>query len=954
MNLSLFKFLKRIFRKDKYPYFIIFLFSLISIVWLHGGTIFFWDSQLPFFPYYELTNFTLTWAPYNLGGISLHPDTEVTYFMLYTIFYFIAFKSLFLAQQLIMIVIFMISGFSSYILLNFIFSNFNKNNKQNIFALVGSLFYMFNYFNDILFYQIHPYWISYSLLPLALYIMLKGISKANSRMELIKYSLLFSFLLELILSFTISWEPIIVYIIFIVIAYSIIFRNRLTQNISLHLFYFFLMIMLFSFLLNFWWLAEFMHLVTVDATSTNSTGILNGVMHSFSTTGYRLKFWSVIALYPLLYPVKNINAFTFVGEYYKYNSIFFIISIIFFIVIIFPLLNIKSKNSLLTTHEKSILYFILFILLFIGVQGFNPVNRVMVIFLKNHLPYIIPYLYGTNYYFIEIPIISIYLLLFPTSIYEIVNFKITKKIRYVNKNLYSKLSISNGRNKKILAIILVVLMIGIFPYYMFTPDATMDYIDGNNHVPAVVKFPPSFEKLLNYVHEHSDGSTTLILPQSSDMFSVNFSKSNTFVNGESPSFLTGSEALICEPLLTKQIDSFISHGTPNGTHFSIFLNDINVKYIIVDKAVDSFIPGYGFLSNTTEITNYINSRSNLSLIGIYGQLLLYKNKNYNGILNAGTYSYFNPTIAEPNVKLNVMPYLNNFSISEPYGNYTYNAQYLNFSANLSRYYTIHFVNTQPLDVNLSNYNYLIIKTGYMTNGSQFLVYTNAFFINGGKGHTGITFLSPLNMSTGHIGSKCYLSESNTTYVLPLYQYGSNGYAIPINKNGTTLNYIHFGVARPGNLNFTYTVNISKIYFARYISSSLNTYEIMSENPGYVFGNYSHLYCKTDHVNLEYKEISPVNYKIFVSNASAPFALLFKQSYNQGWELTYNNKILGKHFEGDEYANVWSVNKTGNYTLHLIFAPQKIISTENYIAISINVILLSSLIAVSIYIRRRNR
>lgn len=954
MNFSIFKFLNKILGKNKFPYYIIFLFSLVSIIWLQGGIIFFWNSKLPFFPYYELTNFTFAWSPYSLGAINLHPDTEVTYFMLYTIFYFISFKSLFLAQQLIISVIFMISGFSSYILLNFIFSYVIKNKNHNIFALIGSLFYMFNYFDDILFYQIHPYWISYSLLPLALYIILKGISKVNSKTELIEYSLFSSFLLELILSFTISWEPIVVYIIFIVIVYLLIFKRRLTHNNSLHLFYFFLMIMLFSFLLNFWWLAEFMHLVNVDAISVNSTVIINGVMHSFLTNGYRLKFWSVIALYPLLYSTKNTNAFTFIGEYYRYSSIFYIISIIFFIVIIFPLLNIKSKNSLLSTHEKLISYFILFMLLFIGVQGFNPVNRIIVIFLKNDLPYIIPYLYGTNYYFIEIPIISIYLLLLPTSIYEIVNFKMSKNSRYINKHLYSKLSISIDRNKKILAIILVIIIIGIFPYYMFTPSATMDYIDGNNHVPSVVKFPPTFEKLLDYVHEHSDGGTTLILPQSSNMFSVNFSKRNTFINAESPSFLTGSETLLCEPLLTQQIDSFISRETPNNTHFSIFLNDINVKYIIVDKAVDSFIPGYGFLSNISEITNYISSRSNISLIGSFGPLLLYKNKNYNSIIIAGTYSYFNPTITEPYGKFNIMPNLKNFSISEPYGNYTHNAQYLNFSANLSRYNPVHFVNTEPLNVNISNYNYLIIKTGYMTNDSQLLVYTNAFFINGAKGHTGITLLRPMNVSTGHIGSKCYLSKSNTTYVLPLYQYGSNEYASPVNQNGTILNYIHFGIETSGNTNFTYTINMSKIYFARYISSSFNTYEIMSKNPESIFGNYSYLYFKTEHVNIDYKEISPVSYEIFVYNASTPFALLFKQDYNQGWELRYNNKILNIHVDGDEYANVWLVNKTGNYTLHLNFAPQKTISVENYTAIFTNLILLSSLVAICFYMRRKRR
>ena len=176
------------------------------------------------------------------------------------------------------------------------------------------------------------------------------------------------------------------------------------------------------------------------------------------------------------------------------------------------------------------------------------------------------------------------------------------------------------------------------------------------------------------------------------MFSVNFSSNNTFINAESPSFLTGSETLLCEPILTTQIDNFISGAMPNDSHFSIFLNDINVKFIIVDKNVDSFIPGYGFITNTSQILNYINTRTNLSIVSDFGPLILYKNNNYNGIVDTGPYSYFNPSISDPYNESNIMPYLNNFSISEPYGNYTFNDQNLSFCANLSEYNPIHFEN----------------------------------------------------------------------------------------------------------------------------------------------------------------------------------------------------------------------------------------------------------------------
>ena len=953
------------FKKKYYSYFVIFLLSFVTLIWLHGYVLFFWDEVLPVYPYYDITHLIYIWFPANLGVLNTHADQMASYYILWFIFSMITFHSLFLTEQLIMFTVFMISGFSSYTLLNFIFSKFGMPVKHSSFALIGAIFYMFNYFDAFLFYEIQPYWISYSLLPLVIYFILYGFTKLNSNTNILKYSLLDSFLLEITFSFSFYIQPVIIYVILIIISYYLIFKSRIHLKNSRKSLYYILFILLFTLLLNFWWYDGFLNLVKVDSNGSSASVVISGVAHEFLYNGYKLKFWSVIALYPTLTPLKNNNDYPFIGMYSSYASIFFIISILFFIIILLPLINIKSKYSLLNKREKIKLYILLFILLFFGIQGANPLNRIIFEMLKIHLPFILPYLYATSYYFIEIPIISIYLLLFPTAIFEIINFKLDKKYtKYFFKAL-KNYSI-NIKQKKMIAIILVFLIIGIFPYYMFTPDATMYYDDCGHKIPSTNYFPPYFYKFLDYIHDNANSSTTLILPQSLDFFSVNFSNNNTFVDDESPVYLTGSEDLIYEPNLTNQIDDFISGAVPNSSHFSLYLNDINIKYIVVDKNVSSFISGYDFITNTSKILNYINSRPNLSLVGSYGPLLLYKNDNYNGLITSGNYSYFNPSISEPYGELNIMPYMKNLSFNSQVGKYKFNDGNLSLMAvNESEYnyslFPVDFQNSEPMNVNISNYNYLVIKTGEMSNSSLMYILTKTFFINGDNGKIGNTLLSPMNLTNSNLESTCELLKSNTTYVLPLYQYGSSGYATPINKasinkNGTILNYIDLAIGRLKDYNVTYTVNITNMYFAKFISPEFNGYEVMSLNSHkeIIIGNLKYQENESKAPpEIVFKEMNPTDYKIIVSNASAPFALLFKQNYNSGWQLSYNgSNIIKTHFEGDEYANAWIVNKTGNYTLSLIYEPQKGISEIYYISILINLLFVIILIGITIYSWRK--
>ncbi len=952
--------------KNIITYIIIFSVSFVSFLWLHGGILFFWDETLPIFPYYELTHFTYIWSPFGLGVINSHSNQNFSYYVLWTIFYFISFKFLPLAEQLLISFIFLISGISSFLVLKFIFNKISTKKSYNYLALIGSLFYMFNYFSAFLFYEIQPYWISYALLPLGIYIFLKGLTKLNSNINIVKYVILSSFLFEIIFSFTYFLPPVLVYMVLIFLFFYLVFRKRIiVSNITKREVYYLLSTFLTVIILNLWWVSGFINLVNTSASGSASNIALSGVRHEFLFAGYKLKFWSVVTLYPLLYPIKYNNDYSFIGHYNSVYSIFFIISVIFLIVILMPIINIKSKNTLLTKGEKIALYILLLIFISFGIQGTNPLNRLVFYSIKSIYPSLLPYLYATSYYFIEIPIIMIYIILFPEGIYEITNFNIPLKIEKSLKKYPKTLKYTSKNKKKIVAISIVFLIIGIYPYYMFTPEATMVYYDGHGTVPSVVNFPPSFYKLLNYIHKNSNGSTTLILPQSYDFYSVNFTQNDTFADDQPPSYLTGSEMLIYNTTISNQIQQFISNILPNNDHFSLFLNDINVKYIIVDTNVSNYINGYSaYTTNSTKIINYINSRSNLTLVGKFGPIFLYENKNYNGLIDSGNYYNFNASVITPVNELNLMPFMKNLTdFNSPVAKYIYKNNTLTLEAiNESKYnysmFPLNFRNKNPIDANITNYNYLIIKSGHVCD-SLLMMYTKAFFINGNKGKIGNTLLSPMNISKSNVENRCYINESNKTYIFPLYQYGSAGYATPINnvkinKNGTILNYINFGLGRIKNVNITYNFNITGIYLAKYISYKYDSYKLMSnQNESYIISNKNYTNQFNPPPKISYKEISPVNYIISVYNSASNFTLLFKQNYNIGWVLSFKNGTkITNHFIADEYANAWMINKTGNFTLNLYFEPQKRISLINDISLFINASFFILLLGTVIYSRRK--
>ena len=112
----------------------------------------------------------------------------------------------------------------------------------------------------------------------------------------------------------------------------------------------------------------------------------------------------------------------------------------------------------------------------------------------------------------------------------------------------------------------------------------------------------------------------------------------------------------------------------------------------------------------------------------------------------------------------------------------------------------------------------------------------------------------------------------------------------------------------------------------------------------------------------YRQINPTRYMVHVENATAPFFLVFSESFHAGWqafvqdgssaaESTWyeQSTLLSWMLDGSKriqvanhalvngYANSWYVQKTGSYDIVLEFAPQRLYEAGVFIAFSTPVV-----------------
>ena len=100
-------------------------------------------------------------------------------------------------------------------------------------------------------------------------------------------------------------------------------------------------------------------------------------------------------------------------------------------------------------------------------------------------------------------------------------------------------------------------------------------------------------------------------------------------------------------------------------------------------------------------------------------------------------------------------------------------------------------------------------------------------------------------------------------------------------------------------------------------------------------------------NISFVENTPTKVTVHVSNAIAPYYLVFRETYDPHWAAFYSNGTEVNprdHIAVNGFANAWYMNKTGNYTVTLYYTLQ----TDAWIAWGVSFAALFVTIGIGVY------
>ncbi len=956
---------------------VILVAGLVSVIWLRGGTIYYWDSVFPLHPLKDLIIRNYTWNLTLYRGYPSPPNRFLIYIGTYLFFDAISLGNIALAQQFLVYMLFTCSGLSIFLLLRKIFLRIDRT-VSFIYPLIGALFYMFNFFSAYYLSEIYIPWFLYSFFPLFLYFLLIGIEKHISHGKGYKELVLSILVIEL-MSSSFYEAPYIVFFIFLstVSIYSMIpifeskdkgGRNKVVR--------FLLIFFIAAIMANLWWETDFLFNVAIEVHSLSLSFQITGIEFMYKHLLWPFQFFVITSMYPTVRPIVGNNTWSWIGLYGDsvLTPLFLFISFLLLIFTYLPLLTIRMDKSLLPKRTKKTIYFSLIFVTFFVLLGQNPLMGYVYDLVSSFNHSLIPYLYAVWYPFSEMVIVFFIAILLPVSIFEFIqgNYKLNSKRLKRIRSRAKFAMLQSRRNRKIAAIIVLTLILCIYPWYMYTPQATQDYNTGSGYpIVSVVHLPGYFLNATDYISSHAGIGGTLILPESYDFLSMNFSSHNSFANDQHPSYLTGTPIMLGSNTLN-EIQSLLYNPGLVPRNLSIFLNSLNVKYILLNTIERNSANGYVYY-NLSHLQEYLGNQSDLVEVGKFGPILIYENRYYEGIFSTLAPVNFSPSVSSPIGLLNVTSSMRNMKQSGNIrlGHYNFSDGVLHF--NVAQYNSsdnpVRFYNTASLGVNISVYHYLII-TLQSSNNTLVNVLSKTFFSSTSHYALGSTLLANMNYSlynsTGTISmpipGTSISGKNYTTYIYPLFhqtydnQFSyplENNTTVPTFSNGDILNHLVFLFSLKKSLN-AYFTNISTISFAKYISSN-DIFIPMSSNPkiGYISnGNLWSLRDGSSPPRMSYREVNPTYFKVSIKNSSSPYLLMFKQNYNPNWVLeTSSGRVLNSdHQLADGYANSWIINLTGNYTLKVIYSPQIIYQHIEYISLAFNVIMVS--VIPIIYWRKR--
>lgn len=100
-------------------------------------------------------------------------------------------------------------------------------------------------------------------------------------------------------------------------------------------------------------------------------------------------------------------------------------------------------------------------------------------------------------------------------------------------------------------------------------------------------------------------------------------------------------------------------------------------------------------------------------------------------------------------------------------------------------------------------------------------------------------------------------------------------------------------------------------------------------------------------SITFSEATPTRVIARVRNATTPYYLTFRETYDPSWSAYYSNGttvLSGDHIEVDGFENAWYMNKQGNYSITLYYTTQSTV----WPAYAISIIAIATTICIGIF------
>lgn len=976
------KFLRTLFRRIKirvnkpreiidgktYELILILIALLLIIIWFHKGMMLgTGESGLPFYNavfFFPYTNYL--WSGLSLGYPVTTSILSIPFYFIISSLEFIGIPGVIL-QAFTFLLILVIGFLAIY------HTSLLASPDQKMSAFIASLFYMLNPYSIVVWNRFqYTYMAFYVLMPLTLFLFIKGIKK---------HKLIYVFYINVVcLFFVLAFaEPPFIGTFWLVLLSYFIFhvlnnlRNKPEIGYTIKFFgaTFFLWL-----LFNAWWIIPFIfqYQTAQTGTITSNEGILEGVSAGLG---------SLINLLRLFYPVFFTNMESVWGPIY-FSAGFDIIS--FFI----PL---TAFSAILFKRNKLIVYFAaLSILGLFLAKGVLPPFGGVFLWMFTHIPGFFVFRNSFEKLGIIIPIG--YAVLFGAGLSSI--------YRWMRKHLRIGVVFNEreyGGIERFVAAGIIVLIcfstIGIYVWPMWTGMVFTSGIPPSNNpnVGYYVDVPSYYVEANEWLSNQTGNFRLLVLPVQGvgTTYNWTYGYSGTIISQlfNKPSIYL--DGVPTDDNLVVNLNSLLL----STTQFWKVMDLLNAKYIIVQSDVDYTTRGLmspseieKALNNSVLVPNVVNGMVDTNSSQVRGLIGKYNPQNWTPIwASQGTQISINSNDTTQS------PYsvvLTGETVPQPAGDYVLSLRYL-----------------LPADEqDWSNVSYLLIWLKSSVPGAVWVTIAD-------KQGRSLNWFGPWG-PTGWVGNPNYTItpqevDSWKLFVFPIYapnyiynggpdlhKIVSIGFVIRTMSNTTAslkvggvfidygkmekMMYIHYARSF-GKLafyaldddhflpriyavnNFTFTQDIYSLLFGLIPNNSFdprNTAVFLQSqsNMNDVALLDSLRHQQFSKPVISFKEINPTEYIVKVENATTPFFLIFSETYNPQWKAYYGNvnwfySLISQsipeqdHFIVNGYANAWYINKTGSYTITLYYKPQSLVVLGAYISL---VAFIAVIILVFFYIK----